>query len=192
MIDKVAADIAERVRRIERGSYGYDDLRLLFIDIRDSLPTAGYAEELSDSAVVQLRDAFNFAAHPNSRERGTTFKVSRKIIKEFVQAVSVGGSVNVALLDLQVSEALGVMLKVLDIPHDQARLTAQEDALRGHVFRLLDGVLMEVNEDAIESASVQIDEDSGFAFIAFKMRPFQNQIGNLTISGAPTMRFRLL
>lgn len=190
MIEKVRTDIITRLHRIETGEYGLDDVRSLFIDIRDSLPEE--AGGFSDSGVAQLYDVFNFAAHPNSRKRGKTFRVSEKIVKQFTESIRVGGSVSVSLLDLRVVDSLLAMLATLGIPANADRLAAQEDMLRRHVYQLLDGVVMEITNDAIESACIHIDQANGWAFISFKVRPFANQIGNLSISGAPTMRFRLL
>jgi hypothetical protein len=121
-----------------------------------------------------------------------SLKASTKIIDEFVTSITKGGSVQIQLLDLTVAKSLQAVLDVLEISYDKERLEAQESKLRLNVYHLLDGVEIDVKDDAVESAWIHYDTKIDGAFISFKVKELNNSIGNLTISGSPTMRFRLI
>ena len=191
MIGKVKNQIIEKISKIEGGKYCYDDERLLFIDLRDSLPTT----DTLDPKISQIYEIFHFSAHPNSRDSRKTFNVSRKIINQFTKSIKECGSVNISLLDLTVTESLEHILDLLNIPYNLKALNKQEHNLMLNVYQLLDGVeidLEKIKNDSIESAKISCDYKNDFVFIEFKVKPFDNTIGNLRISGSPTMRFRLL
>jgi len=188
MIEKVKKDIERRISLIEGGDFSIDDVRLLFIDMRDSLPET----DQPDPKISQLYDIFNFAAHPNSRERGKTFKVSERIVTEFTNAIKRGGSVNVHPVELAIVESLVVVLDILGVPYEKELLKSQEVKLERHIYFLLDGVDIGIKNDSIESAHIYCDSTNKYVFIEFRVKPFNNTIGNLTISGSPTMRFRLM
>lgn len=189
MNKKIIDQIATRVSAVESGSFTNDDLRLLLIDLRALLPRGAQHQ---DSRISHLYDIFDVAAHPNKRDRGRAFKASEKIIDQFVKAVAEGGTVRVDLLALNVADSLCAVLDVLQLPYDKGRVEMQQEKLKLEVYHLLDQVEIDTKNDAIETASIHYDPDQKRAFISFKMKPFHNKIGNLTISGSPTMRFPLI
>jgi hypothetical protein len=188
MNQKIRNQIVARVSAIEGGTFTNDDLRLLFIDLRAILPMAAR----NDAQISTLYDIFDLAAHPNRRDRGRTFNASKGIIDQFLKSISQGGSVQVNLLNLNVATSLCAALDALQIPCDQASLKAKEGRLKLEVYHLLDGVEIAIIDDRGDSASIFYDAGQERALVSFKMKPFNNTIGNLTISGSPTMRFPII
>ncbi len=61
-----------------------------------------------------------------------------------------------------------------------------------YIYKLLDGVTLEFYNVGIERAWIEYDDINNFVFLKYKVKQFANKIGNLTISGSPTMGFRLM
>jgi len=191
MIEKIKEDITNRISLIQRGDFNIDDVRLLFIDLRASIDSLekNVKSPIKDS---QIYGIFDFVAHPNSREKGKTFKVSETVVEQFVTSITQGGSVNIQLLDLRITESLKSILEMLDIPYNQGLLEKQEIDLLSYVYHLIDGVVLNIKNNYIESAQIVYGPADNHTYIEFKVKPFNNKIGEQTISGSPTMRFRLL
>ncbi|MBY0294093.1 hypothetical protein K2Q08_02055 [Patescibacteria group bacterium] len=188
MTEKVKNEIIQCVGKIEEGIFTYQDIKILFINLRDSIPQ----EDPPNQKLAQIHDLFTFAAHPNSRERGKTFKVGKTIADQFVKSIQQGGQVTISVLEFAITEYIKEVLDILQIPYNHSSLVKQEHQLMMFVYEILDQVELELDNSAIEWAQIQPNSSTGQVYIAYKMKPFNNTIGSLTIRGNPTMRFRLL
>jgi hypothetical protein len=187
MIESVRQNIIRLIDLVQDGSFNHDHFRLLCIDLRDSIPSG------KDPKVAEIYDLFNFAAHPNSRERGTTFNLSRTIARQLATSITKGGAVTIErLLDVDVADHFMLVLDVLAIEHNRSKMKAQEKSLREHLYRMLDGVALAINAPPIESGTIYCDPTNRMIFVSLKLGDVSSQIGEmkLTASGA-TMRFRL-
>jgi len=188
MNNKVKKEVISKLRKIENGQFDCDDIRLLFIDLRDSLSPI----DKSNEDIAKINDLFHFCAHPNARREGKVFKISKKIAKDLVDCFTKGGKVVINLFDVDVLETLTVIFNILDIPYTKDRLERQREKIMLCVYKFLDGIEINIDNNSIEHTSIVCDPINNYVFISYKMKPFNNTIGNLTISGSPTMRFRLM
>ncbi len=192
MIERVKNDIISRVHKIESGQFNEDDIRLLFINLRDSL------DAIKNRAVAGLLyDVFDFCAHPNARNRGDIFKYSRKICIQFVQSIKTGGVVSIETINIQVSQLLASILEALKIPYDEALLINQNNNITLSVFNILNDTELSIKEihkdDIVESCNVSYDSALASIFISFKLRAFNiTRSDNMTITNdGAVIRFRL-
>jgi len=188
MIDKVKREVITKIEKIESGQFDCDDIRLLFVYLRDSLSEA----DKSIESISKIIDIFKFCAHPNERNQGRVFNISKKIATDFVNSITKGGRVFVTLFDIDILETLETIFEILKIPYKKDLLERQRKRIMLCVYDFLDGVKIKIDNPSVEDTYLFYDRKNNYVFISYKMKPFNNKIGNLTISGSPTMRFRLM
>lgn len=207
MTPRVKKDIEDRINKIQRGKFNSDDIKLLFIDLRDSLDRG----KGSGKETEMLYDIFHFCAHPNARDRGKVFMEVRKKASETVKALKKSFSFTLASTptDLNILETLCSMLRELGITYDKRLLSRQMENIASYVYKILKSVPLEMEDEDIEKIETDYDQANGYPVLKFKMKPFKainyalDSDGNkligedgkpmtTTISGEPTLIFRLM
>lgn len=189
MSNKVKSDIKSRIRKIERNKFTSDDIRLLFIDLRDY-----YLITIGKKAYENpLMDILDFCAHNIKKDRGLVFEYSKKIIDDFVNSIKVGGSVPVTLVDLNIEKSINDILTTLDIDYDKKKFKKRVKKISKHIFFILKDVKLDIKHTDVESCSIVYDKKLKTPYISFKLKPFKYTHANgSTIAGSPTMRFRIM
>lgn len=177
-----------RTEKIESGTFTQDDVRLLFIDLRDCIAE----NELLREKVLNLYDIFDSCAHPSQRSRGAIFRHSRKIVHEFIQSVKSGGSVSNDV-NIDINASLKIIYAELGIRYNDVRFTEQIPRITECIYALLGGSKLIIEDEAIEYCEIVHNDILNQVFIAFKLKPFSyTHSSGLTISGEPIMNFILM
>jgi hypothetical protein len=199
MTPKVKKDITNRIAKIESGRFGDDDIRLLYLDIRD----CSQLERVSGDVVDVLYDIFHFCAHPNARDRGLVFERTKKKVKATVQTLLKNPDINLQAEPIKVDivSSLNNVLTKLTIVHNSKNLQRQKEKILTSTYSLLKDVKMVIEDDDIEGVLIHYDTEIKCPMISFKMKPFvarheltddEGRSYTVKVNGEPTIRFRLM
>lgn len=189
MSSKVKEWLLDRIKKIESGQFTDDDVRLLFIDLRDCVEGN---QPLRDE-VPLLYDLFNVCAHPGQRNRGLLFKQSRNLVCDFIEAIRSGGVVAAKELEIDMFASLMRVYDALDLQCRRALFLKQIPDILKCIYRIAGDTKLIIDNDAIEYCELKYSDNPSRLLVSFKVKPFSHVlVGGLTVSGEPTIQFVLL